>query len=195
MKKTLWILVCLCGLLSQQAAAQSDDSMVYVSNMDVEETEQYAFVGLEGGYLNLKQNLGTEEIYLPASDEKKFLGLRVGLQSSVWRTMFTYEDNFDSYRAFLIEADRTIVAGLMENRGRIYLGVSGGWIEYYGQRELDSVLVDFEDYGYAFGGNFGFMLYLSDQVDLSIDYRYLFTSSSCTLDDIHGFSVSLHYFF
>ena len=184
MKKFLVIFVCLYGLLSQQVSAESDSSMVYASNVEVEDTEEYGFVGIEGGYLN---SLETEN--------KGFFGLRGGVQNSVWRTMFTYESNFESYQAFLIEADRTVVAGLMGGKGRIYLGVSGGWIEFYGDKLQDGLMVDFKDYGYAYGGNVGLMFYLTDQIDMDIGYRYLFTNDSCTYDAIYGFSVSLHYFF
>ena len=152
-------------------------------------------MGVEGAYLSLSQTPGSEDIYFAPVD-KGVYGIRVGLQTNVWRTMFTYEGNFDSYQAFLIEADRTIVAGLIGGKGRIYLGASGGWIEYYGEKNLDNgFTVDFKDYGYAYGGNIGFMLYLTDRVDLSLEYRYLFTSSSCTLNDIQGPGIALHYFF
>ena len=196
MKKYLLILVSLYGFLSIQLSAESASTQMYANEIAIGDAEQYAFGGITGSYLNLVQVYGTEDIYLDSYEWQGLLGVRAGMQTNVWRTMFTYENNFDTYQAFLIEADRTILAGMMDNKGRIYLGLSGGWIGYYGDKKLeDDTIVEFKDYGYAYGGNVGFMLYLSDRVDLSIDYRYLFTSSSCTLDDIHGPSISLHYFF
>ena len=195
MKKYLLILMSLCGLLTVQLSAESASTQMYANEIVIGEAEKYAFAGITGSYLNLIPVYGTEDIYLGSSEWQGLLGVRAGMQTKVWRTMFTYENNFDTYQAFLIEADRTILAGMMGGKGRIYLGASGGWIGYYGDKLQDDIIVEFKDYGYAYGGNVGFMFYLSDRVDLSIDYRYLFTSSSCTLDDIHGPTISLHYFF
>ena len=195
MKKYLLILVSVYGLLSLQLSAESASTQMYADEIEISDSEKYAFAGITGSYLNLVQVYGTEDIYLDSYDWQGLLGVRAGMQTNVWRTMFTYENNFDTYQAFLIEADRTILAGMMGGKGRIYLGASGGWIGYYGDKLQDDIIVEFKDYGYAYGGNVGFMFYLSDRIDLSIDYRYLFTSSSCTLDDIHGSSISLHYFF
>ena len=199
MKKYLLILVSLYGFLFTQLTAESASTQMYANEIVIDDTKQYAFGGLTGSYLNLIPTLpvydGTGDLYLNPSEWTGFLGVRAGMQTNVWRTMFTYESNFDTYHAFMVEADRTILAGMMGGKGRIYLGVSGGWIGHYGDKLQDGIIVEFKDYGYAFGGNAGFMFYLSDRVDLSIDYRYLFTSSSCTLDDIHGPTISLHYFF
>ena len=195
MKKYLLILVSLYGLLSMQLSAEPASTQMYAEEIEISDSEQYAFAGITGSYLNLIPVVGTEDIYLNPSEWSGLLGVRVGMQNNVWRTMFTYENNFDTYHAFLIEADRTILAGMMDGKGRIYLGASGGWIGYYGDKLQDGIMVEFKDYGFAYGGNIGFMYYLSDRVDMSIDYRYLFTSSSCTLDNIHGTTISLHYFF
>jgi hypothetical protein len=197
MKHFLAFCAILFTLATQALQAESAATQIDVDDMTIENPDQYAFVGVQAAFLDLAQKPESESVYLVEDDSKAVGGLRIGLQTSVWRTMFTYESNFDSYQAFLIEADRTIIAGLMEGKGRVYVGVSGGWVEFYGERTTiyEDVLIDFEDYGYAYGGNLGFMYYLSDQVDMSIDYRYLFTSSSCTLDDIQGVGLSLHYFF
>lgn len=195
MKKYLLILVSLYGLLSMQLSAEPASTQMYADEIEITEAENYAFAGISGSYLNLVQVYGTEDVYFNTSAGKGVLGVCAGLQTNVWRTTFTYESNFDSYQAFLMEADRTILAGMMGGKGRIYLGVSGGWIGFYGDKLQDDIIVEFKDYGYAYGGNIGFMYYLSDRIDLSIDYRYLFTSSSCTLDDIQGPTISLHYFF
>jgi hypothetical protein len=194
MKKYLMISLLLSALFSSQLYADSPATQINVDDLTIDNTEQYAFVGVEYAYQNLEQTLESEDIYFPEVGQSLF-GLRFGFQNRVWRTMFTYEDNFASYRAFLIEADRTVLAGMMGGKGRIYLGVSGGWIEYYGDRTILDDTVEFEDYGYAYGGNVGFMYYITDRIDLSFEYRYLFTSSSYTLDTIQGPGIALHYFF
>lgn len=198
MKKYLITLTGAFLLFTHTLSAGDPSTQIYAKDIKIEDSEQYGFVGIGGGYLSLTREYASEYIYNVDDDpdqSKGVIDFRVGVQNTVWRTMFTYESNFDSYQALLIEADRTIIAGLLEGRGRIYLGASGGWIEYYGERLMLGETVDFEDYGYAYGGNLGFMLYLSDQVDLSLEYRYLFTSSSCTLKDIQGATLALHYFF
>ena len=197
MKKYVAALVWISLFFSQQLSAGEPSTQIYASDIEIQDPEQYGFVGITGGYLNLEQSLQAEAIYFPRTESKGVAGIRAGIQTNVWRTMFTLESNFESYQAFLVEADRTVVAGLMDGKGRIYLGVSGGWIKFYGDRTTiyEDVLVEFEDYGYAYGGNIGYMYFLSDQVDLSLEYRYLFTSSSCSLEDLQGFNVALHYFF
>ncbi len=182
MKKYLIVLLSLFAFLSQQLPAEADSTQMYTDEIKIEDRESYGFGGITVGGLDLL-------------DQTAIGGIRVGMQNSVWRTMFTFEADFESYQAFLIEADRTIAAGLFGGKGRIYLGVSGGWLEFYGEKTIVNEVLEFEDYGYAYGGNLGFMYYLSDRVDLSIDYRYLFTSGSCTYDNIQGPSISLHYFF
>ncbi len=182
MKKNFIILLSLWSILSVQLTAEERSTQMYSDELVIEDRESYGFGGITVGGLDLL-------------DQTAIGGIRVGMQNSVWRTMFTYEEDFDSYRAFMIEADRTIAAGLFGGKGRIYLGVSGGWIAFYGEKLIAGQMLDFEDYGYAYGGNLGFMFYLTDRVDMSIDYRYLLTSSSCTYDSIQGPSISLHYFF
>ncbi len=182
MKKYLLILLSLSTLLATQLSAQEASTQIHASDIVISDTEQYGFGGITVGSLDLL-------------DATAVAGVRFGMQNSTWRTIFTFEADSDSYRAFMIEADRTVVAGLLGGKGRIYLGLSGGWIEFYGEKMIAGQLLDFEDYGYAYGANIGFMFYLSDRVDLSIDYRYLLTSSSCTYDIIQGPSISLHYFF
>ncbi len=162
-------------------------TQMYASDVEITHSEQYAFAGVVTGYSK-------------SFEKNTVLGLRMGMQNNIWRTMFTYESNFDIYQSVLIEVDRTVIAGLMGGKGRVYLGLSGGWVMFKGDRLDGGIKVNWEDYGYTYGGNVGFMYYLSDQVDLSIGYRYLKVkdicgADSCLKDNINGFEVALHYFF
>ena len=203
MKKYFLILVSIYSLLFVQLSAEPASTQMYANEIVIEEAEQYAFIGITGSYVD-------------PLDERGVFGFRMGMQNNVWRTIFTYESNFNEYQAFLIEADRTVVAGLMGGKGRIYLGVSGGWLRYgadivvasddanttdpvtpesfNGEQNPDLVIYQASN-GYAYGGNIGFMYYLSDQVDISIEYRYLIVDKINLFDHIQGPSVSLHYFF
>ncbi len=164
---------------------QADATQMHAKEIIIEEVEQYPFIGLVGAYNSDFEN-------------NALIGFRFGMQNNVWRTSFTYEENFDEYKAFLIQVDRTIVAGLFSGLGRIYIGASGGWIdtgdtptEILDLDTLESISSD----GYTIGVNIGLMYYISDQLDLSIDYRYLSVEDVMAIDKITGFSIALHYFF
>ncbi len=188
MKKYLSPLAVVCGLATTPLVAYDPPStQMHSSEVEIERSEQYAFFGIGAGYSN-------------SFEEKSLLDLRMGMQNSVWRTMFTFENNFDAYQGLLIEVDRTIVAGLLDGKGRIYLGASGGWVMFTGDRIEDELKIEWEDYGYAYGLNVGFMYYLSDRADLSIGYRYLKVketcgAEACLKDTIEGLEVAIHYFF
>jgi opacity protein-like surface antigen len=188
MNKYLAIMALLSVVVTTQTMAYDPPStQMYSKDVEITRSEQYAFIGVGAGYSD-------------SFEKNTLLDLRMGMQNSVWRTMFTYESNFDIYQSLLIEVDRTVVAGLMGGKGRIYLGLSGGWVMFSDDRVDDNIVVEWEDYGYAYGGNIGLMYYISDQVDLSIGYRYLKVkdicgAESCLKDNINGLEVALHYFF
>lgn len=199
MKNYLLSLVSIFSLFSTGLLAYDPAStQMYAKDIAIEDVEQYPFVGITASYGSELDNTG-------------IAGFRMGMQNNVWRTIFTYENNFEDYQSFLVEVDRTIVAGLFGNRGRVYLGASGGWLRYsadlpdpvddengtvvpapYNISSPD--LLQTSD-GYAYGVNIGFMYYLTDQADLSIGYRYLFINDINRFDYIQGPDISLHYFF
>ncbi len=182
MKRLLLIGISLLVFALSQPDARADDQVYLPGTAEEAEVEQYMFVGLTGSYLGGLNNSGTG-------------GLRLGFQNSLWRTIFAVEGNSDQYKAFLIEADRTVIAGLLGGKGRIYLGLSGGWMqytEYFPVADSDTT-AEFKYDGLAYGGNVGFMFYLTDQIDMSIEYRYLLTEYSDI--NIDGATLALHYFF
>ena len=188
MKKYISALTILCGLSTAPLLAYDPPStQVKASEVEIQPTEQYAFMGIGAGYVDSFEESGLFEA-------------RLGMQNSVWRTMFTYENNFDIYQALILEVDRTVVAGLMGGKGRIYLGLSGGWVMFSGDGLDEDLVVEWEDYGYAYGGNIGFMYYLNDRMDLSVGYRYLKVketcgAEACIKDNINGVEMAIHYFF
>jgi hypothetical protein len=202
MKKNLFEVLFLITLFSSNLFAENTSTQPYANDVQIEDTEQYAFIGISGNYSD-------------PLDKKGVFGFRMGMQNSIWRTIFTYENNFDEYQAFLIEADRTVIAGLFGGKGRVYIGASGGWIRYgadiitTSSDTNNSLVVEANDDtyngnnsdpfqtsdGYAYGVNLGFMYYLSDQVDISLEYRYLFVDKINLFDHIQGPSISLQYFF
>jgi len=186
MKRLLLIGISLLVFALSQPDARADDQVYLSGTAEEAEAEQYMFVGLTGSYLN-------------GLNESGVGGLRLGFQNSLWRTIFAVEGNSDQYKAFLIEADRTVIAGLLGGKGRIYLGLSGGWMQFSDDLVVinQETAVELKNNGYAYGGNIGFMFYLTDQIDMSLEYRYLVTQNSCVCgeENIHGATLALHYFF
>jgi len=185
MKKTIYSFILVCTLLTTPILAVT--SQMQSQDIVISEVEQYPFIGIVG----LENDL---------LDNNILMGFRVGMQNNVWRTMVTYEDNFDKYQALMLQVDRTIVAGLFNGKGRIYLGLSTGiidtgndWLNALNINESDTTTVNTA--GYAIGGNIGLMYYISEQVDISLEYRYLNVQEVDQFDRIKGFSIALHYFF
>jgi len=185
MRKTISLLILASALLATPIFAKS--TQIDARDIVIEEVEQYPFIGMIASYNDLLE-------------DNIVMGFRFGMQNNVWRTMLTYEDNFDEFQTLMIQVDRTIIAGLFQGKGRIYLGLSGGivdtnndWMNALNINESDTDTVNTA--GYAIGGNVGMMFYISDQVDISIEYRYLSVQDVDRFDRIKGFSVALHYFF
>jgi len=185
MKKNIYLYIIISALFTTPMFATT--TQMKAKDIVIQEVEQYPFIGIVG----LQNDL---------LDNNILMGFRVGMQNNVWRTMVTYEDNFDKYQGLMLEVDRTIVAGLFHGKGRIYLGLSTGivdtgddWLNALNINKSDTTAVN--SAGYAFGGNIGLMYYLSEQVDISLEYRYLDVQDVDRFDRIKGFSIALHYFF
>ena len=71
---------------------------------------------------------------------------------------------------------------------RPYLGLSGGILKY-----KDDSLEDTD--GFYYGGNSGFIIYLTDTIDLDLSYHYNIVQEIKTVDSIQGATFSLHYFY
>jgi opacity protein-like surface antigen len=174
------IVACLfsCSALMAENVTMDESDRLLSGTKDY-----YSFLGIMGSY---SQDLEGETI----------AGIRFGGQNELWRTMVTYEDNFEEYQALMLEADRTVLAGLLGGKMRLYAGLIVGWIGLSGDRlESDGSLVAWEDYGFTYGGSAGLMLYVSEQVDVSIGYRYLFLEGICDEDSMTGATFAIHYFF
>jgi len=161
MKKGLLSLLCATALCLTPMVAE-------------DEIEQYAFVGIVAA--------NGENI-----EENAFMGVRVGAQNNLWRTMLTYEDNADEMQLLFLEVDRTVMGGMADGRLRFYMGILGGLV----RDNLDPVKID----GLGYGASVGLMFYLSDQIDVDVGYRYLKVDDLLAIDHYQGVTVSMHYFF
>ena len=159
----------------------------------IEAEEQFPFLGISVS----TQNIGFSEI-----DKTRDTGIsiRYGKQSQQWRTTFGADFNTDSYSGVFVKIDKILLDSMFGTpKFRPYLGATVGYMYF---NELDNIPVpadqnrnDLEQNGFYFGGNFGFIIYATDTVDIDIGYHYYKIQNLDYLDDIHGAEIALHYFF
>jgi len=154
-------------------------SFIFTTLFAQQKAEEFHFVGLTVSTDSMKSesNSGLSE-----QDETTF-GFRYGRQTLDWRTVFTLSGNSDLQNIGL-EVDKILVdAFLGMPEIRPYLGASAGYLNY---EESD---------GYYYGGNFGFLLYATDTIDVDLSYHYYMVNEIDLLDNMQGASLSIHYFY
>lgn len=146
-----------------------------------EEVSNFPFVGL---------GISTQTIDIDTqSNQETTFSLHYGKQTLDWRTVFAYEFKSSDYQSLSVEVDKILLDELFGTpKLRPYLGLSGGVLKY-----KDDSLEDTD--GYYYGGNTGFIIYLTDSIDLDLSYHYNVVQEIKTLDSIQGASFSLHYFY
>ena len=138
-------------------------------------------------------------------DEKETtFGLRFGGQTQDYRTSFTVAGN-SNYQSIAVEADVFLtddMFGVPEIRP--YIGGTIGYV-HYDEDLLDTyrenIPLDvnqtkstkYSD-GY-YGLNFGFVFYVTDNIDLDVSYHYYFMDRLNPLDKMQGVTITLHYFY
>ncbi|WP_373032078.1 hypothetical protein [Sulfurovum sp.] len=117
------------------------------------------------------------------------ISLHYGRQTLNWRTYFSYEFKSSDYQSLSVEIDKILLDELFGTpKLRPYLGLSGGILKY-----KDDSLEDTD--GFYYGGNSGFIIYLTDTIDLDLSYHYNIVQEIKTVDSIQGATFSLHYFY
>ncbi|MCF6243551.1 MAG: hypothetical protein L3J43_00775 [Sulfurovum sp.] len=158
--------------------------MTTIFSNQVEDTETFSFAGLTatGSKVDFK---GTSNL----TDSKNTLvGLRYGQQTVDWRTMFTLSGKKET-QEFTLEIDKILMDDIFGYpEVRPYLGATIGILHYE-----DAALT--EEDGYFFGGAFGFLIYLTDNIDLDISYHYKKIKDMEPLSNIRGASIGVHYFY
>jgi len=146
-----------------------------------QENESFPFVGIGTS----AQNIDLDN----QSNNENTISLRYGKQTLNWRTFFTYEFKNSDYQSLSVEIDKIL---LDETFGtpklRPYLGLSGGLLKYK-EESLD------DTDGFYYGGNTGFIIYLTDTIDMDLCYHYNVVQELETIDSIHGATFSIHYFY
>lgn len=144
------------------------------------ELEEFSFIGIGVS----AQSIGLSN----SKSDKTTVALKYGKQSIDFRTTFAF--NYQkSYQSLSMSLDKILVDTLFGTpKIRPYLGFSVGTLKY-----KDSTLVD--DSGYYYGGVGGFIIYVTDNIDMDISYHYNIVQELKGIDNIKGLSFGLHYFF
>ena len=144
-----------------------------------QKAEEFHFIGLTISADSMEYESHTD---ISSQDETTF-GFRYGRQTLDWRTVFTLSGNGDVTN-FGLEVDKILVDALFGMPEiRPYLGATVGYLNY---EESD---------GYYYGGNFGFLLYATDTIDVDLSYHYYQVNKLEPLDTMQGASLSIHYFY
>ena len=152
-----------------------------LSSLFSQEAEKFPFIGL---------GISAQTIDINTQNNKEnTISLRYGKQTLDWRTYFTYEFKNTNYQSLSVEIDKILLDELFGTpKLRPYIGLSGGILKY-----KDDSLEDTD--GFYYGGNSGFIIYLTDTIDLDLSYHYNVVQEIKTLDSIQGATFSLHYFY
>ena len=169
-------------------------SLLFTSLLFGQNDKDYPFMGLSVS----TQNINTD--FEDASWEGG-IDLRYGQQSLDWRTIFALDYTQNSYFGAHVEIDKILLDDMFGTaKLRPYLGAVVGYMSYDDNNlplnldPEDSELYE-ETNGFYFGGNFGFIIYASDNVDIDISYHYYSVQNLNFLNDLHGATLAMHYFF
>lgn len=143
----------------------------------------------------------------PNSETENVAGIQYGVQTKDFRTTFTLEGN-SNYQSIDVEVDYILMDemfGMPEIRP--YIGGTLGYINYdediITRYNANRIADDLENDrntsistsdGY-YGLDFGFLFYITDNIDLDVSYHYYFMDRLEPLDTLRGASFSLHYFY
>ena len=147
-------------------------------------TQKFPFIGV---------SVTTEEIDIKPSDKKRETGisLRYGQQTQEWRTTFSLEHHGSAYNSFAVEIDKILLDEMFGTpKLRPYLGGALGYMKFDDKNDVYD-----ESNGFYYGGRFGFIIYAGDDADIDIGYHYYKVENLDFVDDMHGASAGIHYFF
>jgi len=169
-----------------------------ISAVSAQDAQQFPFAGLAVstktlGYADRGTTHGSDETISGFS-------LHYGKQTQEWRTVFGIDYNTDAYSGLYVEVDKILLDSMFGTpKLRPYLGATVGYMH---MDNLDDATLlphetqdDLETNGFYFGGNFGFLIYATDTVDVDISYHYYKIQNLDYLDDMHGAQLAVHYFF
>ncbi len=158
--------------------------------------KNYSFLGISTSTRNINTNLGD-------SSWEKGVSIKYGKQSLDWRTIFALDYTQNSYFGGHMEIAK-ILSDSMFGTAKIrpYFAAVIGYMIYddsnlnipINPTSQESRLYE-ETNSIYYGGKFGFIIYATDTIDIDLSYHYHIVQNLEFLDDLHGATLSLHYFF
>jgi hypothetical protein len=160
--------------------------MLFFSLSEAQFLKNFSFVGISA-------STETVDIENENLTHKAGVGIRYGQQSQEWRTVFALEYHQTSYHSFSVEIDKILLDEMFGTpKLRPYLGGTAGYMNY----DEDQLEMAYEESkGFYFGGNFGFIIYATDDIDVDLGYHYYKVQNLDFLDDLHGLTLAIHYFY
>ena len=172
-------------------------SLLFLTSLFGESSKDFSFMGLSASTQNIN-------IFPGESFWESGLALKYGQQSMDWRTIFNLDYTTNSYYGAFLEIDKILLDDMFGTaKLRPYLGGVVGYMNV-DKDKLAIALekVDPEDFelfeetnGFYFGGNLGFIIYATDDIDIDLSYHYYKVQNLDYMDDLHGASLGAHYFF
>ena len=167
-------------------------SLLFSSLLFGQSAKDFSFTGLSISTQNINTDPGD-------SSWESGIALRYGQQSLDWRTIFALDYTKDSYYGAYLEIDKILLDDMFGTaKIRPYLGAVVGYMAY----DEDNLNIPVEESelleetnGFYYGGNFGFIIYATDNIDIDISYHYYSVQNLDFLDDLHGATLAVHYFF
>ena len=143
----------------------------------------------------------------PSSESETTGGIQYGVQTQDFRTTFTVEGNND-YLSMDVEVDYIFMDAMFGTpKVRPYVGATLGYIMYddalitkYNENRIEEDIANDNNTSIStsdgyYGLDFGFLFYVTDNIDLDVSYHYYFMDRLEPLDTMTGASFSLHYFY
>jgi len=167
-------------------------SLLFLTLLFGQGSKDFSFMGL---------SVSTQTIDIDSIDstQETGFGLRYGQQSLDWRTIFTLDYTQNSYYGASLEIDKILLDNMFGTpKLRPYLGGVVGYMSYDDDQldiPVDESELFEETNGFYYGGNFGFIIYATDNIDVDLSYHYYKIQNIEFLDDLHGATIAAHYFF
>lgn len=141
------------------------------------------------------------------SASEKTFGIQYGIQTKDFRTTFSAEGN-SNFQSIDVQVDYILMDEMFGTpKVRPYVGATLGYIKYdeelmvqYNENRIAEDQANDKNTSIStsdgfYGVNFGFLFYLTDDIDLDISYHYYFMDRLEPLDTMRGASFRLHYFY
>ncbi len=147
-----------------------------------EEAEEFPFLGI---------SISTQSVDIKNVSDKQntTIGIRYGKQTQDWRTLFSVEYKKNGLQVLSMGIDKILMDNIMGMpEFRPYAGASVGMMRYD-----DSSIAD--NKGMFFGASLGLLVYVTDNIDADISYKYYKVNDNDAIDNIQGGTFSLHYFY